>query len=53
MTLTTLGYGDITPLSQQARSLALVEAVVGQLYLAVLIGKLVGAYSRAGVKQAP
>ncbi len=53
VTLTTLGYGDITPLSQQARSLALVEAVVGQLYLAVLIGKLVGAYSRAGVKQAP
>ena len=45
VTLTTLGYGDISPVSQQARSLALVEAVVGQLYLAVLIGKLVGMYS--------
>ena len=48
MTLRTLGYGDITPVSAQARSLALVEAVAGQLYLAVLISKLVGMYSRDG-----
>jgi hypothetical protein len=49
VTLSTLGYGDITPISQQARSLSLVEAVVGQLYLAVLIGKLVGMYGAANV----
>lgn len=45
VTLTTLGYGDIVAVSKPARSLAILEAVVGQLYLAVLIGRLVGAYS--------
>ena len=42
VTLTTLGYGDITPLTPPARSLAVVEAVIGQLYLVVLIARLVG-----------
>jgi len=42
VTLTTLGYGDITPLSPPARSLALLEAIMGQLYLAVLIARMVG-----------
>ena len=42
VTLTTLGYGDITPLTPPARSLAMIEAVVGQLYLVVLIARLVG-----------
>ncbi len=42
VTLTTLGYGDVTPVSDRARSLSMVEAVIGQLYLAVLIAKLVG-----------
>jgi hypothetical protein len=42
VTLTTLGYGDITPISTPARSLALLEAMVGQLYLAVLVARLVG-----------
>jgi hypothetical protein len=44
VTLTTLGYGDITPLSYPARSLSTVEAVTGQLYLAVMIAGLLGAY---------
>ncbi len=44
MTLTTLGYGDILPLSDRARSLAYVEAVIGQFYLAVLVARLVGSY---------
>src|SRR5262249_34925024 len=35
MTLTTVGYGDILPASASARGLAIVEAVVGQFYLAV------------------
>ncbi|HPF70727.1 MAG TPA: potassium channel family protein, partial [Candidatus Krumholzibacteria bacterium] len=44
VTLTTLGYGDITPISPLARSLAILEALTGVLFLAVLISRLVGAY---------
>ena len=42
VTMTTLGYGDIVPRSPAARSLATLQAVVGQLYLAVLVARLVG-----------
>ena len=42
VTITTLGYGDISPLSPFARMLAAVESLVGQLYLAVLVAWLVG-----------
>ncbi len=42
VTLTTLGYGDILPVSRLARSLATMEAILGQLYLAVVIASLVG-----------
>lgn len=41
ITLTTMGYGDITPLDPVARSLAASEALTGQLYLAILISRLV------------
>lgn len=41
VTLTTLGYGDIVPLHPVARSLAVGEALAGQLYLAVLLARLV------------
>jgi hypothetical protein len=41
-TLTTLGYGDIVPVSPVARTLASLEAITGQLYLAVLVARLVG-----------
>jgi hypothetical protein len=41
-TLSTLGYGDILPVTPQARMLAALEAIVGPLYLAVLIARLVG-----------
>ena len=41
MTLTTLGYGDTVPVHPVARSLAIAEALVGQLYPAILIGRLV------------
>jgi voltage-gated potassium channel len=44
-TLTTVGFGDITPMSKIARTLAVVEAVTGTLYLAILISRLVGMYS--------
>ena len=42
VTLTTLGYGDIIPLSSSARILASLEAVIGQIYLVVLVARLVG-----------
>ena len=44
-TLTTLGFGDITPMSRVARTLAVMETVTGTLYLAILISRLVGRYS--------
>jgi hypothetical protein len=42
VTLTSVGYGDLTPVGPAARSLAMFEGVVGQLYLAILIARLVG-----------
>jgi hypothetical protein len=42
VTITTLGYGDITPNSGFAASLCMVEAVVGQLYMTVQVAWLVG-----------
>jgi len=39
--LTTTGYGDITPISQAARTLSILESVTGQMYLAILIARLV------------
>jgi hypothetical protein len=41
ITLTTVGYGDATPAMPFAHSMAVLEALVGQLYLAILIGRLV------------
>ena len=44
VTLATLGYGDVVPRTEVARGLAVLEAVGGQLYIAVTIARLVGAY---------
>ena len=44
VTLAPLGYGDILPLSDPARGLAIVEVVGGQLYLAVMVARLVSAW---------
>ena len=44
VTITTIGYGDITPISPTAQSLAIFFGVTGQLYLTVLIAFLVGKY---------
>ncbi|HSG29750.1 MAG TPA: ion channel, partial [Candidatus Krumholzibacterium sp.] len=43
-TLTTLGYGDLIPVSTTARSLAIIEAVAGVLYIAIIISRLVGIF---------
>lgn len=47
VTLTTLGYGDIVPRAELARGLCAVEALVGQLFLAVLVAALVARYVAA------
>jgi len=46
VTLTTLGYGDITPLSQTARTLSWTAAVSGQFYIATLVAWIVGKTGR-------
>ncbi len=44
VTLASLGYGDVLPLSDPARGLAVIEVVGGQLYLAVMVARLVSAW---------
>ena len=48
ITLTTVGYGDIVPVSSPARMLAMLEAVCGTMYMAVLVARLVSVYSASG-----
>lgn len=49
-TLTTVGFGDVLPVYPFARSLAIAEAIVGQLFPAILIGALVAMAMQARVK---
>ena len=51
VTLTTLGYGDILPVSATARALAYGEAVVGVFYMAMLVAALVGSYAAANANK--
>ena len=44
VTLTTLGYGDIAPISGTARALSTIEAILGQFYIATLVAGLVAAF---------
>lgn len=48
VTLTTVGYGDITPVHPVARSLAVAEALTGQLYPAILLARLVSLAPSSG-----
>ncbi len=43
-TMTSTGYGDLTAVTSQARSLASLEALVGQFYMAVVVARLVSIY---------
>ena len=46
MTLTTVGYGDVTPVTPLARRLAMLEGFIGQLYPAIIIGWMVSSMKR-------
>jgi hypothetical protein len=48
VTLTTLGYGDIAPVAPMARTLAAAEAIVGQFFVAAVVGLLI---SRGGAQR--
>ena len=45
VTMTTLGYGDVVPVSSVAKSIAILTAVSGQIYIAVILALLVGKYA--------
>jgi len=52
VTITTLGYGDITPITSVAKVCSTLEAVIGQLYLVITVAWLVGMYvSQSGEKK--
>ena len=46
--LTTLGFGDVTPATPAARMVVMLEAMVGQLFMAVFVARLVGGWRGAG-----
>ena len=46
VTLTTLGYGDIVPIATFARRVSTLEAIVGVLYLAIVVSRLVSIVRR-------
>lgn len=52
-TLTTVGYGDVTPLARSARALAMLEALVGQLYPAIILARLVTLQTSADPRELP
>lgn len=53
ITLTTLGYGDITPLNPFAGMLSSLEALIGQMYVAVVVARLVGLHLMENPSQRP
>jgi hypothetical protein len=53
MTLMTVGYGDITPVADVARTLAMLEAMTGTFFVGVMIARLVSLYSASGPSHTP
>jgi hypothetical protein len=47
VTIATLGYGDIVPVSRPARSMATLETVAGQIYMVVIVARLVSSFGQA------
>ena len=53
-TLTTIGYGDVSPVAAAARSAAALEGVFGQFYVAVVVAQLVGSkLAEANLREPP
>ena len=52
VTLTTLGYGDVVPASSPTRTLAVIEAILGQLFLIVMISRYVGLNVAHSIREA-
>lgn len=50
-TLTTLGYGDVIALTPEGRIISVLEAIVGQLFLAFLVARLVATYTANALKK--
>jgi hypothetical protein len=46
VTLTTVGFGDLTPLNQLARSVVVLEAIIGQIFLVTLVSRMVALYGQ-------
>jgi len=44
VTLTTIGYGDISPVSKVAKLLVITEAILGQLYIAIFLARIIASY---------
>jgi Ion channel len=53
VTLTTTGYGDLVPAGNPGQSLAVLEALLGQLFLVTAVGKLVSAWRPRGWRDSP
>lgn len=51
-TLTTVGYGDVLPVSMVARSFASLETIIGVMYVTIIMARLVGLYATRGVDEA-
>lgn len=51
ITLTTVGYGDVVPATDIARQLVSAEAVMGQIYLTIIVARLVGLHLSASMKR--
>lgn len=51
VTLTTIGFGDIAPVSKVARMLAILEAIAGMFYVALLVARLVSIHSTSGPRK--
>jgi voltage-gated potassium channel Kch len=45
VTVATLGYGDISPVTPLARNVSIMEGIIGVFYLAILVARLVGLYT--------
>jgi hypothetical protein len=53
ITLTTTGYGDLVPAGNPGQSLAVMEAIIGQLFLVTALAKIVNAWRMPGAPTAP